>query len=442
MVKFMLIVILIRLISVKNKILIFYYNLYFFMRFMIIFTYIFKEDGIWINLSLGVGSEYYSILLGILRVWIIGVIFMSLFEGGGKKIIVFLIILFLMEIFFFSFDIILFYIRFEIRLVPTFFLVIYWGGNFERVRAAYYLIIYILLISFPLLVYIFNIYIRSLRFKFSLMKIIIWDYEYRIWGYLLLYLAFYIKIPIYLFHIWLPKAHVEAPVYGSIILAGVLLKMGRYGLIRLLEIFIKSSVKYNYLVFSVRVIGGIYIGIVCLVQIDLKRLVAYSSVVHINIILCSLITIFKGGFLGGYIIMVSHGLCSSGLFYIVNIYYERSGRRLLLLNKGILSKLPEIAMWWFVLCVVNFSFPFCIGFFSEILILRAILNWDRLWIGYIIIICFLRRAYSVNLFAFIQHGGELTVRNKFYLRVVQEFLVIFIHVYPLILVVLNLLIFM
>lgn len=140
----------------------------------------------------------------------------------------------------------------------------------------------------------------------------------------------------------MPKAHVEAPVYGSIILAGVLLKIGRYGLIRILEIFIKSRVKYNYLIFRVRIVGSILIGIVCLVQIDIKRLVAYSSVVHINLILCRIITLFNLGFLSRYIIIISHGLCSSGLFYIVNMYYRRTGSRLLVLNKGLISKLSVL----------------------------------------------------------------------------------------------------
>lgn len=157
-------------------------------------------------------------------------------------------------------------------------------------------------------------------------------------------MAFFIKIPIYLFHVWLPKAHVEAPVYGSIILAGVLLKIGRYGLIRFLEILVRLGVKYNYVIFSVGIIGGLLVRIVCLVQIDLKRLVAYSSVVHMNIILCSLITLNKIGFIRSYIMMISHGLCSSGLFYIVNLYYERSGRRLLILNKGMIGKLPSLSI--------------------------------------------------------------------------------------------------
>ena len=158
-------------------------------------------------------------------------------------------------------------------------------------------------------------------------------------------MAFFIKIPIYLFHIWLPKAHVEAPVYGSIVLAGILLKIGRYGLLRLIEVFINDRFIYRYIIFRVSIVVALLVRVICIVQVDIKRLVAYSSVVHINIILCSLLTISKLGFLRRYIMIVSHGLCSSGLFYIVNLYYKRTKRRLLFLNKGILRLLPSLRLW-------------------------------------------------------------------------------------------------
>jgi len=122
-------------------------------------------------------------------------------------------------------------------------------------------------------------------------------------------------------------------------LFGVLLKIGKYGLIRLIEIFYKVGIKYGYIIFRIGIIGGIIVVVLCLVQIDIKRIVAYSSVVHINLMLCRLMTFYKAGILGRYVIIISHGLCSSGIFYIVNLYYERSGRRLLFLNKGIVRNL-------------------------------------------------------------------------------------------------------
>lgn len=230
-------------------------------------------------------------------------------------------------------------------------------------------------------------------------------------------------------------------MYGSMILAGVLLKIGRYGLVRLLGIFIKSRFKYSFVIFRVSVVGRVLVGIVCIIQIDIKSLVAYSSVVHINMILCRFMTLFKLGFLRGYIIIVSHGLCSSGLFYMVNIYYSRTISRLLLLNKGMIGKIPSLALWWFLLCVINFAFPFSLNFISEVLMLSVVLNWELFMIFYLVIICFFRRAYSLYLFSYIQHGLGVHRELMFNEGLLKELIVVILHVYPLILILLNLLIF-
>lgn len=442
MIKFILIVIFIGLIIlIKNQLLIFYYNLCYLIRFMVIFIYMYKDIK-WRSISLIFRCNYYSIWLIILSLWILRLIIICLDCEIISKISIFLLLLFSLLIFFMSIDLIIFYLIFEVRLIPTFFLIIYWGVNLERLNAAYYLLLYMLLISFPLLLYIFKVYLYGLTLKFRLILIVIEIYEFNFWGYLIIYIAFFIKIPMYIVHIWLPKAHVEAPVYGSIILAGVLLKIGRYGLIRILEIFIKSRVKYNYFIFSIRIVGRILVGMVCLIQVDIKRLVAYSSVVHINLILCRIITLFDLGFLRRYIIIISHGLCSSGLFYIVNIYYRRTIRRLLVLNKGLIRKLSILILWWFLLCSANFSFPFSINFIREILMLIVIMSWDNYIMIYLMLICVFRSAYSLYLFSYVQHGDELSLRGVYRGRIIKEFIVLIIHFFPLIIFLLNLIVFM
>lgn len=120
--------------------------------------------------------------------------------------------------------------------------------------------------------------------------------------------------------------------------------MGSYGLIRFREIFFKIVVQYGYLILSIRILGALITRIITLIQLDIKSLVAYSSVVHINLILGGMVTLNRLGVLGGYIIMISHGLCSSGIFYIVNMFYRRTGRRLLIINKGMINKIPMICI--------------------------------------------------------------------------------------------------
>lgn len=424
----------------SNLIVRFFYNLCYLFRFFIIFIFIYK-DLLWASISMRFGVEYYSFWLIILRGWIFGLMFICLDKSDVFKGIVFLVLFIVLINFFLSLDFILFYLFFEVRIIPTFLLIVYWGRNPERVRAGYYLIMYMLIFSFPLLVYIFKIRYYVGRLKFYLLIVIMYNYDIRIWGYIVVFTAFYIKLPIYLFHVWLPKAHVEAPVYGSIILAGILLKIGGYGLIRLLGILVKVRVKFGYLIFSVAIVGGLFVRLVCLIQIDIKRLVAYSSVVHINIILACMITLYKIGILSGYIIIISHGLCSSGLFYIVNLYYNRTGRRLLFLNKGIIGKLSLISLWWFIFCVSNFSYPFSLNFIGEVLILGVFINWESRYMIFYILVCFFRRAYSLYLFSYVQHGARDEGREKFFLRVLKEFIVLILHIYPLGLLLLNLLIF-
>lgn len=198
--------------------------------------------------------------------------------------------------------------------------------------------------------------------------------EFNFLDYLILFGAFFIKMPIYIFHVWLPKAHVEAPVYGSIVLAAVLLKLGIYGLIRLILIFIKICVLYGYIIFRVSIVGRVAVRVMCLIQVDMKRLVAYSSVVHINFLLLSILTLLKVGFLRSYIMIVGHGLCSSGLFYMVNIYYKKSLSRIVFLNKGIISLVPFYALWWFLFCSSNFSFPLSMNFIAELFIIGVIIS--------------------------------------------------------------------
>lgn len=417
-----------------------YYNLIFIFRFIFIFIYM-DISGIFINLRINYyGLDNYSFFLIILRIWIVGLMFMTLNEINLLKLLTFILLLLVFVGFFRSLRLIIFYLYFEIRLIPTFILIIYWGINPERLSAGFYLIIYTLLISMPLMIYLFWWFEDLNTFNIILIRYKLINFDLIFLDYMIICRAFFIKLPIYLFHVWLPKAHVEAPVYGSIVLAAVLLKLGTYGLIRIIMIFVLGCLKYNYLIFRISLVGSLIVRILCLIQIDLKRLVAYSSVVHINFLLCAIITILKLGFLRSYIIIIGHGLCSSGLFFIVNIYYIKTNSRIIFFNKGFIAIIPFYVIWWFFLCSSNFSFPLSINFVREVLIMGVLIRWEIRVIIYLIIIRFFRRAYSLYLFSRIQYGNIYN-EDKISCGELKNFINLFIHLYPLVFMLLNLIVF-
>ena len=251
-------------------------------------------------------------------------------------------------------------------------MIIGWGRQVERNQAGVYIFFYTFLGSLPLLVIILWNFNNLGRFYFF------FDYNLIInnFYYLFILIAFLIKFPIYSVHYWLLKAHVEAPVSGSIILAGVLLKLGGYGLIRFLILFENINFLLLEIILRLRILGGFYVRVNCLSHIDIKLLVASSSVVHMRMCISGIFLIKTLSFSGLIILMVGHGLCSSGLFYLVNLIYMRSGRRRMFLNKGILNIIPVLSLCIFLILIINISAPPCISLIGEIILILRLLNYD------------------------------------------------------------------
>ena len=206
-------------------------------------------------------------------------------------------------------------------------------------QAGLYILLYTLFVSLPIIISIFYLYFKvgSIIFGFIIM-------EFSLYIFLCIRLVFFIKFPIFLVHLWLPKAHVESPVSGSMVLAGVILKLGGYGLVRLLGIRGGRVINYGLYFLRLGLIGGVYISLICLRQFDIKSLVAYSSVAHIGLVISGILIINLSGIIGSLILILAHGLCSSGLFCLTNIVYERTSSRSLFINKGIINIIPFLSL--------------------------------------------------------------------------------------------------
>lgn len=337
------------------------------------------------------------------------------------------IILFLLILRFSVKSLITYYYYFEAVLLPVFFLVIIWGYQPERFLASLYMFFYTLTASLPLLLAIS--YMSLERGSRDLNCLPLNNYNVRSLIIIILRTAFLVKFPAYLVHLWLPKAHVEAPVSGSIILAGVLLKLGGYGLFLVMSILNLSYCFIN-LVVVLSMLGGGFIAVLILRVPDLKVAIAYSSVVHMRIVITTLIRVRVVGFIGAVIIILVHGLTSSGIFRAVNIIYERSHSRSLILNKGLLSYSPLFTLFWFLLTILNFAGPFTINLLSEIIIIQRILVYSWVIVIPIRFLCFFSAAYNLNIYASSQQGLRIKTLEGYGSNRIREALILFRHIWP------------
>ena len=391
--------------------------------------------------GIGFGIDVISYGLILLSLWICGLMVLarqSVYKHNYYSNIFLFIIVGLMLILYLTFSrtrLFLFYLYFESSLIPTLFLILGWGYQPERIQAGMYLLFYTLLASLPLLIGIFYIDKIALGCFIPLLKGFSWGSSGLI--YLIMITAFLVKMPIFLVHLWLPKAHVEAPVRGSMILAGVLLKLGGYGLLRVFRFMTVTGMAFNYIWVGVSLVGGRLVRFICLRQTDLKALVAYSSVAHIGLVLGGLITLNYWGVRGAYTLIIAHGLCSSGLFCLTNICYERLGRRSIIINKGLINFIPSLALWWFLLSSANMAAPPTINLLGEISLLNSLVGWCWVRMVMLAFISFFRAAYTLYLFSFSQHGKLYSGLFATSRGQNREYLLLFLHWVPLNLLILK-----
>nr|YP_006883039.1 NADH dehydrogenase subunit 4 [Acleris fimbriana]ADU58122.1 NADH dehydrogenase subunit 4 [Acleris fimbriana] len=386
------------------------------------------------NVGYMFGCDIISFGLILLSIWICGLMLMA--SENLLKInfyvnfflfnIMFLLIMLYMT--FSAMNLFMFYLFFEGSLIPTLMLIMGYGYQPERIQAGLYLLFYTLFASLPFLLGIFFIfnhmgYVIMYFFKFFNLNMYLLYFS--------MIMAFLVKMPMYFVHLWLPKAHVEAPVSGSMILAGIMLKLGGYGLLRVMIFLQQIGLKFNFMWVIISLVGGFYVSLNCFCQVDIKSLIAYSSVAHMSLVISGIMTMSYWGYLGSYVLMIGHGLCSSGMFCLANINYERLHSRSLFINKGMMNFIPSLSLWWFLLMSSNMAAPPSLNLMGEIMLINSLVSWCWFSMIFLMLISFFSAGYSLYLYSYTQHGKFYSGLYSFYMGVSREYLMLLLHWLPL-----------
>nr|YP_007517131.1 NADH dehydrogenase subunit 4 [Lethenteron camtschaticum]AGG10707.1 NADH dehydrogenase subunit 4 [Lethenteron camtschaticum] len=338
-------------------------------------------------------------------------------------------------------NLLMFYIAFETTLIPTLLIITRWGNQKERLTAGLYFLFYTLSASLPLLLALIMIqtHLNSLSTyviplsNLSLLSNTQWSEA--LW-WVACFLAFLIKMPLYIFHLWLPKAHVEAPIAGSMVLAAILLKLGGYGMIRMSSLFIPLTKDLATPFMIIAMWGMIVTSSICLRQTDLKSMIAYSSVSHMGLVVAGIFTMTPWAWSGALTMMIAHGLVSSGLFCLANITYERTHTRSIFMNRGLQALFPLMSFWWLMMTFANMALPPSPNFMAEILIITSLFNWSNWTIILLGLSMTLTALFSLNMLIMTQHehpNKHAPVNPS----TTREHLLMLMHMVPVILLIAN-----
>ena len=380
------------------------------------------------SLSFIIGIDGISLFFIILTTFLIPVCILV----GWKSILVyvkeyciaFLVLESLMICFFSVLDLLLFYVFFESVLIPMFIIIGVWGSRERKIRAAYQFFLYTLFGSVLMLLAILLIYFQTGTTDLQILYTTSFSETREILLWLAFFASFAVKVPMVPVHIWLPEAHVEAPTAGSVILAGIMLKLGTYGFLRLsLPLFPYACIYFTPLIYTMSVVAIIYTSLTTLRQVDLKKIIAYSSVAHMNFITIGLFSLNTQGVEGSVMLMLSHGIVSPALFLLVGVLYDRHKTRLLRYYAGCGRTMPLFAIMFLFFTMANLSLPGTSSFIGEFLVLTGLFQTNSfvavcattgtiLGAAYALWLCN-RVVYGIGKVYYISSFSDLTRREFF-----------------------------
>nr|WNH20928.1 NADH dehydrogenase subunit 4 [Suttonia lineata] len=405
------------------------------------------ESG-WLTVNSYMGTDPVSTPLLILTCWLLPLMILAsqhhlAFEPINRQRM-YITLLTSLQIFlilaFSATELIMFYVMFEATLIPTLIIITRWGNQAERLNAGIYFLFYTLLGSLPLLIAL--LLLQNDSGTLSLMMLPYCNPSQlhscadKIWWAACL-LAFLVKMPLYGVHLWLPKAHVEAPIAGSMILAAVLLKLGGYGMIRVMVILEPLSKQLSYPFIILALWGVIMTGSICLRQTDLKSVIAYSSVSHMGLVIGAILIQTPMALAGALILMIAHGLTSSALFCLANTNYERTHSRTMVLARGLQMVLPLMATWWFTASLANLALPPLPNLMGELMIIASLFGWSWWTVVLTGAGTLITATYSLYVFLMTQRGPLPTHIIALPPSHTREHLLIALHMLPLILLTLK-----